>query len=53
MVGVGGDWLREIKGEIGGGVGQGGGEVQRGSVAGEDDMQELKAGITTVANITQ
>ena len=52
VVVTGGDCLRGGEGESGVSVGRGVGEARRGSGAGGDDGQELKAGSTTVANIT-
>ena len=51
--GTGGDWLRGEEGESGVGIGRGGGEARRGSVAGGDDSQELKAGDINVSYLTQ
>ena len=53
MVGSGGALLRGGEGESFLGVGRGGGEVRRGSGAGGDNGQDMKAECTKVANITQ
>ena len=53
MVGAVGCLLRGLKGDSEGGVRRVGGEAQRVSGARGDDGQELKVGISTVANLTQ
>ena len=49
----GGDWLRGVGGERDISVGRGGGEAQKGSIAGGENGKYLKSGGIKVYYITQ